>query len=151
MSIAHARQAPASLHEKNFCPLPTPMISRFIHQGRHGEEDEEDEEEDEEEGKKGVPTHLVPKEMELRGVDERVRRRARFYTAPAPPQAHSHCTQAVIFQQTHLQSKISYLVAQAVLCFRQQRHFISSFLTCLVCHVGSFHVPGGEAGFAVKT
>ena len=47
-------------------------------------------------------------------MDERVRRTACIYTAPAPPQAHSHCMRAVIFQQTHRQSKISYLMAQVV-------------------------------------
>ena len=50
-------------------------------------------------------------------MDERVRRRACFYTASAPPQAHSHCTRAVIFQQAHLQSKMSYLMAHVVFWF----------------------------------
>ena len=81
--------------------------------------------------RKGFQTHLVPKEMEARGVDERGRRRARFYTAPAPPQAHSHCTRAVIFQRTHLQSKISYLMAQVVLWFPSTLplHFLISDMT----------------------
>ena len=74
-----------------------------------------EEEDDEEE--KGLQTHLVPKEMETTGTDERERRRAHFCTAPAPPQAHSHCARAVIFQQIHRQSKISYLMAQVVFCF----------------------------------
>ena len=45
--------------------------------------------EEEEKEEKGLQTHLVPKEMEARGVDERVRR-ACFYSAPASPQVHSH-------------------------------------------------------------
>ena len=71
------------------------------------------------------------KEMEARRVDERGRRRARFYTAPAPPQVHSHCTWAVIFQRTHLQSKISYLMAQVVLWFPSTLplHFLISDMT----------------------
>ena len=64
------------------------------------EKEEEKEEEAAEEDKKELQSHLVPKEVEARGVDERVRRRTHFYTAPAPPRAHSHCTRSVIFQQT---------------------------------------------------
>jgi len=88
------------------------------------------EEQDKEEEKR-LQAHLVPKEMEARGVDERVRRTARIYTAPAPPQAHSHCMEAVILQQTHLQSKISYLMAQVVFCFssRLSLHFLMSDMT----------------------
>ena len=45
---------------------------------------------------KGLHTHLVPREMEARGVDER-EEMGRFYTACVLPQASSHSKQAVIF------------------------------------------------------
>lgn len=54
---------------------------------------------------KGRQTHLVPREMEAREVDERERRWAHFYTACVLPQASSHSKQAVIFQETHLKCK----------------------------------------------
>lgn len=47
-------------------------------------------------------------------MTERVRRRAFFYTARALPQAHSHCTLAVLFQETLLKCKLSFLMAQVV-------------------------------------
>lgn len=64
-------------------------------------------EEYEEKEEKELQTHLVLKEMEMRGVDERMRRRTSFYTALALPQAHRHCMTAVIFEQTHLKNKFS--------------------------------------------
>lgn len=64
-----------------------------------------------------LQTHLIPKELETGRVDERVRRRSRFYTAPELPQAHSHCTGATIFLQTHLPSTISSLMPQGVFWF----------------------------------
>ena len=70
-------------------------------------------------------------------MDERGRRRARFYSAPAPPQAHSHCTRAAIFQQTHLQSKISYLMAQVVFWFPSTLpfHFLVSDMPTRPCRL----------------
>jgi len=60
----------------------------------------------EEEGMvKGLQTHLVPREMEARGVGERERRWTHFYTACVLPEASSHSKQAVIFPETHLKCK----------------------------------------------
>ena len=59
----------------------------------------------EEEVVKELWTHLVPREMEAREVDERERGWAHFYTACVLPQASSHSKQAVIFQETHLKCK----------------------------------------------
>lgn len=87
--------------------------------------------------RKRVQTHLVLKEMEVRRVDERVRRRTCFYTALALPQAYRHCMTAVIFQQTHLKNKIFYVVLQvvfwflstcAVISFPHFQHSCSAFM-----------------------
>lgn len=54
-----------------------------------------------------------------------MRRRSCFYTASALPQAHSHCIWAVIFLQTHLQSRLSSQMPQVVFWF----------LSTLPCHL----------------
>lgn len=56
--------------------------------------------------------------------------------APGP----QSCTRAVISQQTHLQRKISPVVAGIHILFPLRCHLISSFLTFLPCIAGSFHV-----------
>jgi len=66
---------------------------------------------------KRLLTHLVPGVMEARGVDERKRRWACFYTARAPPQANSYSTRAVIFLETHLRCKLCLPVVQVVVLF----------------------------------
>lgn len=68
-------------------------------------------------------------------MDERVRRWSSFYTTPTLPQAHSHCMRAVIFQQTHLQSKIFHLMPQVVFCFPSPLpvHFLISDVPIMFC------------------
>lgn len=75
--------------------------------------------------------------METRGLDVRVRRRIGFYSFPPLPQAHSHCTRAVIFQQTHHPSKISSLMPQAVLLLLSMLpfNFLISNIPALPCMI----------------
>lgn len=77
------------------------------------------------------------KEMEVSGVNVRVGRRACFYTALALPQAHSNCTRAVILQQTHLENKISYVMAQiqVMLPSTLAFHFLISDILVLLCRI----------------
>lgn len=97
---------------------------------------------EEEKDEKKLQTHLVLKEMEVRGVDERGRRRSCFYTVPAPPQAHSHCTRTLIFLQTHLKAKHSTQWHRLWFGFHLFCHFISPFLTFPLSHEGFYHVVG---------